>query len=559
MREHLARLVGAGLVIAALGANACSGREGKGGGTVIIALGADTKSLFPPVAAGSVQGRAMVEPMFDPLAELGPSLSTVDVADFAPRLAQSWSWSADSLTITFAVDPRARWHDGKPVRAADVRLGYEIALDPASGSATSADLAAIVDSVVVTDSVHVAAHFKRHAPEQFFQFVSSFVPLPAHLLGTTPHDSLATSAFSRAPVGSGPFRFVSWKQGERFEVAAVDSFYRGRPKLDRVIYAVNGDPATLAKQLFAGEADFYELLPASEIATAMKQKEVQVIRTPSMNYAYLLFNLHDGATTKPHPVLGDLGVRRALAMALDRRGMLQNVFEGAGRLAMGPFSSMQWSADSTLRQPTFDRAAAAKLLDSLGWKPGADGVRTKNGKPLAFSILAASSSKPRQQYAQLIQEQLRQIGVKVEVEVMDPPAIGAKVTARNFDSFIQNLTAGRSPAGGLHQTWYKGSAGPGGLNFGGYSSAALDLHADSAFNAANTTEARRHYRAVYQQIIDDVPAIFLFEQPTVSGAHTRLVTGALRPGAWWKSLETWSIAPGGHLPRDVPRDTPPKN
>ncbi len=552
MRRHLARWVGLGFVI---GAAACGGREGAGGGTVIIALGADTKSLFPTVASGTVQGRAMVEPMFEPLADLGPALSTVDVAGFEPRLAQSWSWSSDSLTVTFALDPRARWHDGTPVRAADVRFGYEIARDPATGSGTSTDLAEVVDSLIVADSLHVAVRFKRRAPEEFFRFVSGFVPLPAHLLAATPHDSLATSAFSRAPVGSGPFKFVSWKQGERLEVAAVDAFYRGRPKLDRLIYSVNGDPATLAKQLFAGEADFYELLPASELAAAAKQPQVQIIRTPSMNYAFLQFNLHDGATARPHPVLGDAKVRRALAMALDRRAMLQNVFEGAGRLAMGPFSSMQWSADSTLAQPRFDRAAAAALLDSLGWKPGADGTRMKGGRPLAFSIIAASSSKPRQQYAQLIQEQLRQIGVKVEVEVMDPPAIGARVTGHNFDSFIQNLTAGRSPAGGLHQTWYKGSSGPGGLNFGGYSSAVVDAHADSAFAAPNTGEARRQYRAVYQQIVDDAPAIFLFEQPTVSGAHTRLVTGALRPGAWWKSLEHWSIAPGGHLPRDIP----PKN
>ena len=117
----------------------------------------------------------------------------------------------------------------------------------------------------------------------------------------------------------------------------------------------------------------------------------------------------------------------------------------------------------------------------------------------------------------------------------------------------------RSPVAGLHQTWVRGSTGPGGLNFGGYASAVVDLQADSAFSARNTSDARRHYRAVYQQIIDDAPAIFLFEQPTVSGAHTRLVTGALRPGAWWKSIEGWKIAPGGHLPRDIPRDAPPQS
>ena len=145
MRRRLVRVFGTGSLLAL--AAACGGRDGSGGGTAIIALGADSKSLFPTVAAGTVQGRAMVEPMFDPLADLGPTLSTVDVASFAPRLAQSWNWSSDSLTVTFAIDPRARWHDGTPIRAADVRLGYEIARDPAGSTLYLATRAGLYKSV----------------------------------------------------------------------------------------------------------------------------------------------------------------------------------------------------------------------------------------------------------------------------------------------------------------------------------------------------------------------------------------------------------------------------
>lgn len=552
MRRHWARTIGIGFLVVAA---ACSGGDAARAGTVIIAIGADAKTLFPAAAVASSQGKAMVEQLFDPLADIGPSLSTVDAANFAPRLASAWQWSNDSLAVTFTLDPRARWHDGVPVRAADVRYGYEVARDPASGSTAVGDLEALVDSVSTRDSAHVTAHFKRRSPEAFFLFVSAFVPLPAHLLAAVPHDSLATGAFSRAPVGSGPFRFVTWRQGERLEITAVDGFYRGTPKIARVIFSVSGDPSTLAKQLFAGETDFLELLPASELATAATSKIVRTVHTPSMNFAYLQFNLHDGASARPHPVLGDPAVRRALAMGLDCTAMLQNVFEGTARLARGPFSSQQWSADTTIPQPPFDRAHAAALLDSAGWRVGADGVRAKNGRPLTFRVIAASSSKPRVQYAQLMQEQWRQLGVKLDVEVMDPPAIGAKVTTHAFDSFIQNLTAARSPAGGLRQAWYRGSDGKNGINFGGYTSAELDAHADSAFTASSTTDARRHYRAVYQRIIEDVPAIFLFEQPTISGINRRLVTPPFIPGAWWKSVASWSIAPGAELPRDA-RTTP---
>jgi peptide/nickel transport system substrate-binding protein len=171
-------------------------------------------------------------------------------------------------------------------------------------------------------------------------------------------------------------------------------------------------PASV-KQLEAGEADFMESLPADDAADVAKRPDLRVLYRPGFDYNFLLFNLHEGSADGPHPVLGDVRLRRALAMGLDRQSMVRSVLDTAGRVLLGPFVRAQWSADTTISQIPFDRAAASRLLDSLGWRAGTDGMRVRQGKALAFTLLVSSSSTSWGRFAVLIQEQLRQLGARV--------------------------------------------------------------------------------------------------------------------------------------------------
>src|SRR5262249_7250246 len=144
-------------------------------------------------------------------------------------------------------------------------------------------------------------------------------------------------------------------------------------------------------------------------------------------YGFLYLNSFARKGTKaPHPILADLRVRRAISMALDRKAMLANVFKTSGRIAYGPFPTGVELADTTLAAPAFDTTAAGKLLDEAGWKRGPDGVRVKNGKPLALDLLTPSTSTIRLRYAELIQEELNRVGFKVEVARAAGPEFSAK-------------------------------------------------------------------------------------------------------------------------------------
>lgn len=555
MRFHSVRRGACVMLGAAALLAGCGGGDGSGGGTVIIGTGQDPKTLFPP-ASDNIQARVVTELIFERLADRGGSLNTLGDAGFVPRLAQRWDWSADSLRVTFHIDPRARWQDGRAVSAEDVRFGFAVFTDTIVGARTGADLRAVVDSISVGDSLTCTVWFRQRSPERFDVLVTSLTPLPAHLLRAVRRDSLALSGFARNPVGNGPFKLVNWEQQVRLELAPSPSYAGARPALDRVIWTFAPDASTLVKQFMAGESDFLENLSVNDAAAAARQPNLRVIRLGSFGYNFLQFNLRDGASDRPHPLFGSRTLRRALTMALDRQLLVRSVFDSLGRVGLGPFVRAQWSADTTIAQIAFDRQQAARLLDSLGWRTGADGIRTRDGQPLAFTLIVPTSSNPRQSFAVLIQEQLRIAGVKVDIERLDGNTLVDRIQKHAFEAAMGGLAATPAPSG-VKQTWTGAAARDGGLNYGRYENAAFDAQVDSAISAGAQASAKSHYRAAYQIIVDDAPAIWLYEPPTLDGASARLQLGTLRPDAWWMGIPSWSIAPGKRLPRDAaPAKTP---
>lgn len=535
------------LVVVSCGGDAGSARNG---GTVVIGTPADADALLMPLVDG-VQGRIVSELLFDRLADIGPSLNTVGDAGFEPRLARTWSWSADSLTITFALDSNARWHDGAPVRAADVVFGLEAIRD--SGNVSSLDAStANVRAVTALDSMHVEVRFARRSPEQFYS-ATLIVPLPDHVYGAIPSGGLRASAAARAPVGSGRFRLVRWESGVRLELAAVDGHYRGRPHLDRVLFSISPEVATGIARLKAGETDVWDPLPPAEIADAATQPHLRVFNSPGFDYAFMAFNFRDPRNPlRPHPLFAEPGVRRAITLAVDRTTIVKAIFDTLALRGLGPFVRAQSSADTTLRQIPFDTAAANALLDSIGWRDrAADGVRRRGGRALAFSVIVPSSSRARERAAVLIQEQLRAVGIAMSIDRMDFAVFLSRQTAGAFDAVVGGTRTTPSPSG-LRGSWASAKLqGGGSQNPWHYESAAFDAAVEAGLGSMDPVESKANLRRAYQQIIDDAAAVWLYELRNVSAVHRRFVLPAWRPDAWWLTLGDWTVDPTQRLPRDA--------
>ncbi|MFN0098773.1 MAG: peptide ABC transporter substrate-binding protein [Gemmatimonadaceae bacterium] len=522
----------------------------QNGGTVIIGTPADADALLVPLVEG-VQGRTVSDLLFDRLAEIGPSLNTVGDVDFQPRLARSWRWSSDSLAIVFSLHPDARWHDGRPVVARDVVLGFDVIRDSANASSLNASTA-IVTGVTAVDSLSVEMRFAARAPEQFF-VTTQIVPLPAHVYGSIASGTLRTSEAARAPVGSGRFKFVRWEPGARLELAAVDGHYRGRPKLDRVLFSITPELATGIARVKAAETDVFDPLPPNEVAEMAAQPHLNVFNSPSFDYAFVAFNFRDPkAPARPHPLFGERALRRALTLAVDRTTIVKAIFDTLALPGLGPMVRAQSTADTTIVQIPFDRAAAEALLDSLGWTTrAADGTRMRNGRRLAFTVPFPSTSRPRERAATLIQEQLRGVGVSMTLAPMDFPTFLKAQTTGNFDAIVGGTRTTPSPTG-LRGSWASAAIpGGGSQNAWRYESAAFDSAVQSGLAALDPVQSKAHLRRAYQQIVDDAAAIWLYEVRNVSAVHKRFVLPAWRPDAWWLTLGEWSVDPAQRLPRDA--------
>jgi ABC-type transport system substrate-binding protein len=290
-----------------------------------------------------------------------------------------------------------------------------------------------------------------------------------------------------------------------------------------------------------GDADFVETVGFDDLPEVARNPDVRLVPIRGYEYGFAAFNLRTPDGKAPHPILGDRALRRALTMAADRAAMVRTIHDSLGRPGIGPFSRSQWTADTTLATLRYDPVAARRTLDSLGWRVGADGIRTRNGQRLAVAITVLATNRVRPRYAELLQQAWREIGVAASVEPVDPSGLTDRLGKHRFDAAIFSWRATPSPSG-ARQTW--GSAGyrPGSpFNAGGYQSAAFDAHVDSGLGVADVVAARAHFRAAYQTAIDDAPAVWLYEPMVTALAGRRLVTGEIRPDAWWQSIRHWDV------------------
>ena len=516
------------------------------GGTLVISTTADPGTLFPPLI-GTTQGKQIAEQVYDYLADVGPEMNTRGEKGFRPQLTDGWRWSDDSLSLAFHLNPRARWHDGKAVSAHDVQFTFALNKNPALGGALLTELANI-DSVTASDSLTAVFWFHERLPTQFLDAAAQMLILPAHQLERIQVARLRES--SPAPIGTGRFRLRRWDKGSSVEIVADSSNYRGRAKLDRVIWSISPEFTTAVTRLFSGDADLFDALRAEDLPELLRHPKLRAIILPGTDYGFVQFNLRDPANNaQPHPLFGDRALRRAIAMSIDRNALVKSVLDTLGLVAVGPTVRAFPTTDTRVSQIAFDSARGRVILDSLGWSShDARGIRTKNGRELAFNLLVPTSSMSRMRLAVLLQAQLRSMGIRVEIEQMENSAFMARQQTRSFDAALGGWHLGVSPDG-TRQAWGTVGADKDGVNYGSYENPTFDAQLDSALRA-DPERAREKFTLAYATINQDAAAVWLYEPRTVIGLHRRLRTGWMRPDAWWADLGDWYIPASERLLRD---------
>lgn len=523
-------------------------RKSEDGGTLVISSGSDATLLFPPLTTNVTSGQVEAQ-IFEHLAEPGERLNMIGDAEWEGRLARSWNWSPDSLSIAFHIDSLARWHDGQPVRAADVAFTYAVYTDSTVASIV-APLLADIDSVTVSDARTAVFWFSHRSPEQFATAAFQMRILPEHLLSKIARKDLESSDFAHDPIGSGPFRFVRWVPRQLIELEANTGYHLGRPHLDRVIWSIAPDYNAAFMRLLSGDADFLEYMRPGDFEPLTKHPELKTVRYPSLIYGFLLFNERDPADGKqPHPIFSDRAMRRALTMAIDRQRLVRGIYDTLAVPATGPFTEALSTYDSTITQIPYDPDSAAKILNAAGWRDGdRDGWREKNGHQLRFTMIVPSSSTPRMRAAVIMQEMFRKVGARAEIEQMDFPTHGNRQEERAFDASINTMSSDGVPST-IRQLWSTAAVREG-SNYGSYESPRFDSLIDSATTQMDPAMAGAYYRQAYQLLADDAPAIWLFEPLSFAAMQRRIHPVGMRANGWWLNLDKWYIPEAERISRD---------
>jgi peptide/nickel transport system substrate-binding protein len=491
-----------GAACAAAGACAAPPRPAD---TAVVASGADLESPNPVATVHPLSRQVQRHVLLVTLARYDSALRPV------PYYARRWTWSADRRTLTLALEPALRWHDGVPTTAHDAVFTLALAADPRAGSPRRAEVAGIAGATAADDTTLVV---RFAAPQPDVPAALCELPLvPRHLLDTVPPARLRQAAFERAPVGNGPFRFAERRPGARWTFARNAAFppsMGGPPRLARLVVAVVDEPTTKFAGLVSGELDAAGIAPTAAALLA-RDPAARVLSYPVAFSTGLVFN-----TTRPP--FDDARVRLAVDLAVDRRRVVDAALAGYGTPADGavPPDNPLAAARPAARDP---RRADA-LLDAAGWRRGPDGVRRRGGVMLAVELLTVGAGDNAVE--QLVQADLAERGVRVAVRPQELGAflVAARAPRKTFDLLLTGVP-GDVGLSYLASLFASSSAG-GALDYAGFHRPALDA-AFARAAAAPTADARRRAWAAVQQVLaDSVPVAWLYHARGVQGVARRL-------------------------------------
>lgn len=419
-----------------------------------------------------------------------------DQMNFHGDLADSWS-TPDSLTYTFHIRPGIHFHDGRQLTADDVKATFDSILNPATHSPKRGAFR-MVASIETRDPATVIFHLTE-------PYASFLWNLARPAIGIVPHD--AGDDFSRHPVGSGPFRFVSQSQDEEVIVERNPDYFRGAPQIARIRFRVVPDAVVRALELRKGSADLeMSSLSPDMIPVLARQPALAITQRPGTNFGYLGFNLED-------PVLAKREVRQALAFATDREALIRYLLHGQARIASGILPPNHWAYEPNVAQYTLDPAHAEKILDAAGFP------RNQNGTRFHLTLKTSTEEQARLIGA-VLQEQWRRVGVDLELRPLELATLLSDAARGNFQLTYSRWVGANNDPDVFEFVFSSKRFPPDGANRGHYSNPRLDALVDQIRTEMDRDKRKVLCSEVQKILSDDLPYLPLWFTDVVS-VHRR--------------------------------------
>lgn len=506
------------------------------GGTLYLSMYSAPKGVFNPVLYEDQYDANIIGLVYQGLLKLNESL------EYVPELAERFEISADNRTVTFHLRKDVKWHDGEPFTARDVAFTFRTILHPnypgvragdfmvlAGAEAFKAGQSQDLPGVQVVDDHTI--RFTTVEPTAPILERLAFPIIPEHIFGDVDPAKLSEHANTRNPIGTGPFKFVQYKADQYVELVRNDQFADGRPHVERVIYRIVNQEVALG-QMQSGELDYIPAKPG-DVPVLERMAGVEVHPQPSFSYQYLGLNHRN-------PFLADQRVRKAIAHAINRKGIVDKLLDGQGVVLNSHMPPVSWAYDPNALDPyPFDPAQAETYLREAGFtEKDAQGYYVKDGKRLSFTLLYPSGNKVREQSAPLIQDNLRQVGIEVKLEMLEFATLATRVfDERNMDMWLMgwSLTTDPDPAGIFLPTsdnkWAQVT---------GWDTPENRDLIERGLRVLSVEERKPIYVEWAKLVNDQLPYVFLYSPNDIHAVSTRIqgVAPDMR-GAFWNIHEIW--------------------
>lgn len=449
-----------------------------------VDLGGDVATLDPQLQADT-DSYTVYRNIFDNMLTRNPA------GQIVPQVAKSWKYKDDN-TIDFQIQDGITFHDGSQLTAEDVAYSINRMIDPKFGSPSRTWYTSIAKAEV-TGPMSVRVITKApYAPLMAMLVNLSIVP-KAYV------EKVGNAKFNLEPLGSGPYRFVSWKKGVQIDVTAYDKYWRGKPPFPRVVFRAVPEATTRLANLQTGLSDVAGRFGPEEARAIKKSRDLKLLAIPSERIGWLFINAQWGPTA-------DVRVRRAIAHAIDRQGLIDALLEGYGKPVNIDLTPVTFGYMADVPEIKYDPARAKALIKEAG----------AVGAKLTFPL----SPRFDRRLAEAIQQMLVDVGLKVEIVMLDHPTFMRRRQGNPDEP--GSLAIGRwscacQDADGVIYPRYRS-----GSIWAKYKNPAFDDAVEAARATIKPEERLSHYKKAFEILREDVPGMGLFQEYAIYGARTEL-------------------------------------
>ncbi len=493
------------------------------GGTLRIAASSEPDVLNSLITTSGYSSRILAL-VNDGLASLNERL------EWEPDLAQSWTWSQDGLVLTFHLRQGVQWSDGQDFSAYDVQRSYELYIDPRISSSRRSNFKDI-ESFTALDSQTVEVRFLRRSRDQLFNANLSI--FPAHIVDHLDPNEVQSWPINRRPVGLGPYQLKSWESGSRIVLERNPHYFGDKPYLDEIVFEFTPEQAVRLLRLEAGEVDMVEnIAPKDEGRLRKSAPWIKIYPISGRLFGYLNYNVR-------RAFLSDARVRRAISHGIDRKAFTENLMFGRAQPAASLIPpALAWAHDPNLAPDAFDPELSRRLLAEAGFEDSdGDGVVEKDGRPFEVEITTRTGDPVRENGALILQENLRQIGIRVKLRLMEYSAALAEVRAGRYDIYYGHFGSRMS----VDPTMLVCTGGA--VNYGGYSNPKMDALVEEGLETMDTDKARAIWYEFQKLCDEEQPWTVLYYYDSLVGIQSAFQDCTPNNLSPFYDIEKWWLVP----------------